>query len=209
MTPTVDDPIDRAAALRGAVRRVVAERGLHGASMSRIAREAGVAVGTAYVHFADKDDLVVAAYVEAKRELGEAATAAANAVVDRDRSGDPTRDRMAAMFVGVFRHLEQRPTDAVFILQVDVSPYWELAHARSADLGGDLAAALAAPAVRERLVDLPAPVLYEVGLAPAIRLAARRVALTDDQLLAVARACWDAITLPPSHADHPDQPRSA
>lgn len=193
MTPA-GTTTDRAAALRAAVRRVVAERGLHGASMSQIAREAGVAAGTAYVHFDDKDDLVVAAYVEAKRDLGDAAAAAADAVSDDGASDDPVRDRMTAMFVAVTRHLQTRPTDALFILQVDVSPYWQRAHDRTVEAGGDLAEALASPAVRDRLVDLPSPVLYELGLAPAIRLAARRITLTDVQLAAVARACWGAIT---------------
>ena len=35
--------------------------GFHGASMGAVAREAGVATGTAYTHYASKDDLVLAA----------------------------------------------------------------------------------------------------------------------------------------------------
>ncbi|MGI9528959.1 MAG: TetR family transcriptional regulator, partial [Acidimicrobiia bacterium] len=41
--------------------------------MSAVATEAGVATGTAYVHYESKDDLVLATYVEIKSELGDAA----------------------------------------------------------------------------------------------------------------------------------------
>jgi AcrR family transcriptional regulator len=55
-------PVDRAAAVRGAVRTLVARNGFHGASMSAVASQAGVATGTAYTHYASKDELVLAAY---------------------------------------------------------------------------------------------------------------------------------------------------
>ncbi len=62
--------IDCTAALRQALRTLVARHGLHGASMSAIAKEAGVAQGTAYVHYESKEQLLVAAYLELKREMG-------------------------------------------------------------------------------------------------------------------------------------------
>jgi TetR/AcrR family fatty acid metabolism transcriptional regulator len=44
--------------LRDAARRVIARRGLAGASMAAIAEEAGVAKGTLYLYFQDRDALV-------------------------------------------------------------------------------------------------------------------------------------------------------
>ena len=63
-------PPDRAAAVRSALRRLVADQGLQGASMAAIAKQAGVATGTAYVHYPSKDELLLAAYVELKADLG-------------------------------------------------------------------------------------------------------------------------------------------
>ncbi len=78
MSPGVKAPAragtDRAAAVRAAMRALVARSGFHGASMGAVAREAGVATGTAYVHYGSKDELVIAAFVESKQRLGEAAT---------------------------------------------------------------------------------------------------------------------------------------
>ncbi|MGZ4707901.1 MAG: TetR/AcrR family transcriptional regulator, partial [Acidimicrobiales bacterium] len=58
--------VDRAAAVRAALRTLVARNGFHGASMSAVAAEAGVGTGTAYVHYASKDELVLATYLEVK-----------------------------------------------------------------------------------------------------------------------------------------------
>ena len=44
--------------IRGATQRVIARHGLRGASMSAIAEEAGVAKGTLYLYFEDRDDLL-------------------------------------------------------------------------------------------------------------------------------------------------------
>ena len=83
-------PVDRAALVRDALRRVVAERGFHGASMSAVAKAAGVATGTAYVHYESKDELVIAAYLELKQQLGLIAAAAIGLVA---RCGSSVRER--------------------------------------------------------------------------------------------------------------------
>jgi AcrR family transcriptional regulator len=46
-----------------------ASYGYHGASMARIAKRAGTAHGTVYLHFADKDDLLSAAMTDVSRDL--------------------------------------------------------------------------------------------------------------------------------------------
>ncbi len=108
--------VDRAAAVRAALRTLVARNGFHGSSMSAVAAEAGVATGTAYVHYASKDDLVLATYLEVKRELGEAA------VVDVDPDA-PARERFHQLWLGIHRHLSADPDRARFLLQVDSSPF--------------------------------------------------------------------------------------
>ena len=47
--------VDRPALIRKALRDLVAERGFHGASMGAVAQVAGVATGTAYVHYVSKE----------------------------------------------------------------------------------------------------------------------------------------------------------
>lgn len=185
--PTGAD-LDRPAAIRAGLRTLVAERGFHGTSMSAVATQAGVATGTAYVHYDGKDDLVVAAYVEAKHHLGQAALAAV---------GDATvpEEVFVRMWRGAYGHLRAHRDDARFLIQVDASPYRDVAHATVLAGGDDpLTVALDGSGMRELFLDLPDLVLYELTLGPAVRLATRTEPLDDVQLDRVARACWAAAT---------------
>lgn len=180
--------VDRAAAVRAGLRALVAERGFHGASMSAVAAEAGVAVGTAYVHYASKDDLVIATYLETKRELAEAATA------DVDGAA-PAHDRFVQIWLGIHAFLDDNSEHAGFLVQVESSPYAATAHERAMATPDDpIMAEAAQPDLAELLAPLPFEVLYDLGLAPAIRLAASRRAMDGRSLALVAEGCWRAVT---------------
>src|SRR3954463_15021581 len=60
---------ETAAAVLEAAEDVFVEKGLHAASMGDIARRAGVAVGTLYNHFADRDALLNVLLDTRSREL--------------------------------------------------------------------------------------------------------------------------------------------
>jgi AcrR family transcriptional regulator len=179
--------IDRAAAVRRALRTLVARHGFHGASMSAVAAEAGVATGTTYTHYASKDSLVLATYLETKAELAAAATA------DLDAAGAPG-ERFRAIWLAVYRHMAANREHALFLLQVDCSPYRAEAHEAALAAGDPLIEQAAVPEIAARLLPLPLEVLYELGLAPAVRLAAVGTDLSGAELAAVADACWRALS---------------
>jgi AcrR family transcriptional regulator len=183
--------VDRAAAVRRALRALVAQRGFHGASMSAVAAEAGVATGTAYTHYSSKDELVLAAYLETKAELGQAATAG----LDATRAPD---ERFRAIWLAAYRHLAANRDHALFLLQVDCSPYRPAAHAAATagEEGDALLREAASTGIAERLLPLPLEVLYELGLGPAVRLAASGERLGKPELETIADACWRAISRP-------------
>lgn len=175
--------------MRQALRALVARRGFHGASMSAVARAARVATGTAYTYYSSKDELIVAAYVETKAELARAA------VAHIDPHGDPAQ-RFRAIWLSLHTHLLANPDHAVFLLQVDCSPYKTAAHAASIEHGGDpLLAEAERPDLAAILAPLPLEAIYELGLAPAIRLAADARRLDPAELTAIADACWRAISV--------------
>jgi AcrR family transcriptional regulator len=182
--------IDRAGAVRRAMCALVARRGFHGASMSAVANEAGVATGTAYVHYESKDALVLATYLEIKRELGEAAQAGVDASA-------PPAERFRQMWFAIHHHLAAHPDRARYLVQVDSSPYASRAHdlAMSADNDPVMVEA-ARPDMMALLTPLPLAVLYDLGIGPAVRLAASGIVLDDATLRAVADAAWRAITRP-------------
>jgi len=171
------------------MRALVAERGFHGASMTAVARSARVATGTAYTHYASKDELIVATYAETKAELSAAA------IAGLDPAAAPAA-RFRGMWLAMYRHLVARRADAVFMLQVDCSPYRSAAHAAAILGAGDpLVEQAASPDLAKLLRPLPLDVIYELGLAPVVRLAADGQELDADVLGQIADACWRAISV--------------
>ncbi len=158
--------------------------------MSAIAREAGVATGTAYTHYASKDELVLAAYCETKAALGLAGTTDLRPNLPADR-------RFHDLWLSCYRYLKANPEHAQFLLQVEHSPYRDLAHLSALANDDDpLLAQVALPDVADRLRPLPIDVLYELALSPAVRLAASAMELDDAQLDDIADACWRAVIQP-------------
>lgn len=186
MTEETAALVDRAALVRGALRTLVAEHGFHGASMISVAKAAGVATGTAYIYYPSKDALVLATYLETKAELGAAALA------DLTDELAPA-ERFRRIWLAIYRHLRARPDHARFILQVDHSPYRAALYA--AVLAGDdpLVGEVTRPEITAALRPFPPEVLWELGLAPAVRLAVGEVELSDEQLGEVAEACLRAV----------------
>jgi TetR/AcrR family transcriptional repressor of multidrug resistance operon len=183
VSPTVDRP----AAIRRALRDLVAERGFHGASMGAVAREAGVATGTAYVHYDSKEELVYATYVELKHELGIAVLA------EMDISAPP-RERWDHLMRTVYAFLAEEPSRARFLTQLEESPFYEEARARLDDEGNALHDMADDPELAELLVDLPLDVINTLSFGAAVRLAAAGIQLKPEEVNQFVEATWRAIT---------------
>ena len=181
--------VDRPAAIRAALRTLVAERGFHGASMSAVAAQAGVAAGTAYVHYESKDDLVLATYVEIKAELGEAA------LVGYDADAVPA-DRYRHLVRGAYSHLAAEPERAKFLTQMEESPFYVAAHEQLLEQGDRLAEEAVRPDLLDVLVDLPPQVIYSMSLGVVVRLIAAGATLTNAELDTLVASTWRAITKP-------------
>lgn len=175
--------VDRAALVRRAMVEMVAEQGLHGASMSLVAKRAGVATGTAYVHYASKEDLLIAAFVEAKTGLGEAATA-------RIEPKAQPRAVFETVWRSAYEHLSADKALPMFLLQVEASPLRAAAHDALPD---DDPLTAAANRLSGAFVDLPSQLLYDLSLAPAVRLAASGESLRDHELATLIESCWRAV----------------
>ncbi len=175
--------VDRAALVRRAMVELVAEKGIHGTSMSQVAQRAGVATGTAYVHYESKEELLIAAFVEAKARAGAAATR------DLDLTAPP-QETFSRLWRRLYEYLRDDHHVTRFLTQIDESPLRARAHEA---LGEDDPLVRLGEEMSDHLVDLPVEIVYELGLAPAVRLAASDTPLDDDQIAAVIDACWRAI----------------
>lgn len=186
MTPA-GTKLDRAGAIRTALRGLVAEHGFHGTSMSAVADAADVATGTAYVHYASKEDLIHATYLEIKQDLGNAVVEA----IDRDA---PPAERYRQIWMAAYRHLRGEPERAKFLTQLEESPFYEKAHRLLLEEGDVLVEEATRPDFADLLVPLPPEILYSLSLGAAVRLVAAGTELSEDQLDTLIAATWRAIT---------------
>jgi TetR/AcrR family transcriptional repressor of multidrug resistance operon len=181
--------MDRPAAIRRALRDLVAERGFHGASMGAVAKQAGVATGTAYVHYASKDELVFATYLEIKAELGAA-------VFKGFDDQAPPREQWCHLLTAAYHFFEEEPERARFLTQLEESPFYEEAHARLVALGDPLSESIRRPEFMNLVVDLPLEVIYTLSLGVAVRLVAAGTRLKDEEIDTLVTATWRAVTRP-------------
>ncbi len=179
--------VDRPAAIRKALRDLVAERGFHGASMGAVAKEAGVATGTAYVHYESKEELVYAAYLELKADLSAAVLA------DFDESAKPF-EAWRHILTAAYEYLAEEPERARFLTQLEESPYYEEAHSRLMAAGDPLYDAAKAEEIAELLVPLPTEVVYALSFGVAVRLIAAGVKLKAEEVDLLVDATWRAVT---------------
>ena len=157
--------------------------------MSAVAKEAGVATGTAYTYYGSKEDLVIAAYLETKLEMGEVALDAADL-------GLVPEERFVAIWKAVFKYLQANRDQARFLVQIESSPYLEKARSRSGGEKGPFSQIVEAEDMASELAALSPIVIYELGIAPAVRLAAGGVRLDKAELVGTATGCWRAISRP-------------
>ena len=156
--------------------------------MAAVAEHAGVAAGTAYVHYDSKDDLVIATYVEIKAQLSEAAVAGLDPAASAE-------DQFLHVWHNAYRHLEADPARARYLVQVESSPYAHDAHEQAMRRNDPLRKANAEMA--RHVVDLPMLVVWDLGFGPAIRVAADPETTLDEAALdRLARACLRAVMRP-------------
>ena len=89
-------------AILDAAEQVAAEAGLPSASLQAIAERAGVAVGTIYNYFPDRQELFAALFKRRREEL--------SAVIDetaKKHAKEPFADQLEAFVNGVFTHFDQ------------------------------------------------------------------------------------------------------
>jgi AcrR family transcriptional regulator len=102
------------AAILDAAELVVGKEGLVGTSLQAIADQAGVAVGTIYNYFTDKDGLMAAMFTRRRQELYEAIDRLGKA-----QAQEPFAVQVAGFVRAVFAHFDARPAYLRVVLEVD------------------------------------------------------------------------------------------
>lgn len=183
-------------AILQATLELVAEQGFHDAPCALIARRAGVAVGTIYRYFENKDVLIVALY----RELEAGIYAEVN---QNYRTTMPFRERFMHLTGGLLRFFISHPLEFKYIEQFHNSPYG-VAFRRDRLLGqtegedcGVYFELFRQGVAQQVIKDFPMPVLFDLAFGPIISVARNHILgfiQLDGRLIRqVTEACWDAL----------------
>jgi len=173
---------------------LLAENGFHRVPMSMVAARANVAVGTIYLYFAGKDELITELFQELEKKI-----------ITTIREGFPTegpiRERFLYLTGKILRFLIDNPLNFRYIEQFMNSPYGiSMRRDRLLNKAGhdDIFMALFEEAVANRIVkDIPVIGLFSLTIAPLIFLARDHIlgfiALDEVLIRQTTEACWDAI----------------
>ncbi len=174
-------------AIRDAAVHVVIQSGLGSASVARIAARAGVSVGTMYLYYPNKDELLQEVYLEIKQEFHQFVMAK----IDPQQT---SAHNLRAMWFAIYEHLVLRPDDFVFSELVSAAHLLDAAHQDQIErLAADMVQVLHRALADGTLQDLPVTVLRALLIAPATHLA-RQAAMQCKPLKAdVVELAFDAL----------------
>lgn len=106
-------------ALFKATVKLVNQIGFASASVSKIAKEAGVSPSTLYVFFKNKEDLLLSTYIDIKLDISQAMLAGFDDSL-------PLRDILRNVWHGMFAYISNNSEDYQFVEQFANSPYSDL-----------------------------------------------------------------------------------
>ena len=175
---------------------LIAERGFHDAPMALIIEKAGVASGTIYHHFENKDILITELYRDLEEKIY--ATLREGYPVER-----PLRERFFHLTRKLSQYLIANPHHFRYMAQYYHSPYGidDRMYGLSAKPGNQeiFINLFEEGKVQQILKDLPVVVLFSLAFAPLISLIRAHILsfidLDEALIERTMEACWDAIKL--------------
>lgn len=167
--------------------------GFHGTSMALLAKTAKIPVGTIYRHFAGKEELIHALYVDMKQERYDAMLKGFS-----DRLS--VRERFDLIWINTYDYCLSHPRQFVFTEQYAFSPYLkDAANAIHAVAPPELGKFFEDGYSEGLFKPLSPSILFALTSGPLNALVRRVNAglatLSKADLDSVRNACWDAIAL--------------
>jgi len=182
---------DKRADVMQAALEIIAEQGFHGAPMAEIAEKAGVAAGTIYRYFENKDVLIT----ELHREL----EAQISATLLKSYSMQSSlRERFLCLTRGLLRYFLKNPLHFRYMEQFFNSPYGISLHRDRLSGSSDILMDIFQYGIEQQeLKVLSKAVLFSLSFGPLIFLMRDHILgfiVLDESLIHQAtEACWDAI----------------
>lgn len=187
---------DKREAILQAAMELVAAHGFHDAPCSLIADRAGVATGTIYRYFENKDTLINQLYLSLEARINQA-------VLEGYSLEMPFRERFIHLVGGLLRFFITNPCEFKYIEQFHNSPYG-VAFRRDRILGqaetegcGIYCDLFKQGAAQQVIKELPLTLMFDLAFGPIISAARNHIlgfTVLDEYLIRqIAEACWDAL----------------
>ena len=174
---------------------LIAEHGFHGAPMSMIAERAGVGVGTIYLYFETKGELINELHQELEAKMYPF-------LLDGYADNAPIRERFFKIYTSLLRYFIQFPLDFRYLEQFYNSPYG-VAFRRVKLLGNksgrsDVFDELFEEGTKRQVCkNLPPVILLALAFGPLLAVARDHILgfvhLDDTMIDRTINACWDAV----------------
>lgn len=192
--PLTTSSADKRACILQATLSLLASCGFHGFSIKQLAQRAGVATGTIYLYFKDRDDLIQQLYAEVVQEVAQ------HLFVDLDTSA-PLAQQYRQICVNFWRFCLANPDIISCKAQFDQLPSEVRRHQQdeSKTMLRPLFELFEEGRQTGDIKPLQDDVLVSLAIEPFTSLAQKQgiglVKIDERCLESVIHACWDAIAL--------------
>ncbi|MCG8313300.1 MAG: TetR/AcrR family transcriptional regulator [Pseudomonadales bacterium] len=194
--PFTNRPSDKRSKVLSATLALLAAEGFHGFSVKQLAEKAGVATGTVYLYFKDREDLIRELYIEVVHEVASHMFVAVDAT-------DSLLEQYRQICRNFWHFCLKNPDIVSCKAQFDHLPpdIRRVQKVESREIIHPLYALFEAGRENAVLKPLPDDVLVSLALEPLFDLAGKQliglVTLADTDVEQVISACWDGLSLQP------------
>lgn len=177
-----------------AARRLLATEGLHGLSIKLLVKESGVAAGTIYLHFKDKEDIVRQVHASILHEVGQAMSQCHDV-------NQPLFEQYRTLWRNLWVYFQQHPNTLLVKAQFDNLPDLSLRQVLQEAKTSLKAIFQMFETGRQNgeIINLPDDVLGSLSFETCATLARRQVLgmieMNDEMLEQCILASWRAIAI--------------
>ncbi len=169
---------------------LINQLGFHGTSMSMIAKNSGVAIGTIYHYFESKDALIQELFIHTRHRLAEA-------IKVNDEEAKSYKERFLNHWVNHFRFYVEHPACLCFLEQYINSPYAgdeeKIRNEFNPRVKPLIQQGIEAGAIRNINHEILIPILHgSIASAAKLHLSGRNI-YQDSSVMKIAEVVWDGI----------------
>ena len=185
----MNEVTDKRSALLQAALELFAENGFDGAPTARIAKRAGVANGTLFLYFKNKEELIHELFKEVRQKLD-------NITLPCLSEERPVQEKLTLTLSSALRYLLENPKEFKFVEQYHFSPFRERGNLPDGAREGFRE--LLNHAREQKIIkDASLTVLEAIAFGPISFLvkehASRGTLVDEEKIQQVVHACWDGL----------------